>query len=430
MLNDRLGNPARRIVLKNGRIIDPARSFDQIADILLAEGKILRIEETIAADAAEVYDCSGLWITPGLIDVHCHLREPGYENKETILSGTQAAAHGGFTTLVSMANVNPVPHNVDVYEQIQQKIRETAVVRVFQAASVTRDLQGKELTDMASLAALGVKVFSDDGFYIERASVLYKALKLAKKLNVIVSLHEEDASLKAYWPTAYHPVNESAAISRDLEVLRYCGGRMHIQHVSTARSVELIRQAKAEGLEVTAEVCPHHLILTLDTVPWKGTYAKMAPPLRMPEDVEALIQGLDDGTIDFIATDHAPHTEEDKNKAFDLAANGIIGLETAMPILLTKLVYERGYTPAWLFERMSSKPAQIFRLPGGSILEGMPGDLCIIDPECKWEINDNDFVSKGHNSPFIGMEVKGKVAGTLVNGNLVYEGAMPARRIQ
>lgn len=426
MVNEKWNKPSKKIALKNCRIIDPAHCLDQVADILMEDGKILGIGDNLLAGNADVFDCQGLWVTPGLIDVHCHLREPGYENKETILSGTRAAAHGGFTTLVSMANVNPVPDSVEVYEQIQKKICETAVVRVFQAASVSRSLKGQEMTDMASLAAIGVKVFSDDGFYIDRAAILYKALKLAKKLGVTISLHEEDVSLKTYLPTAYHPVNESAAISRDLEILRYSGGKMHLQHVSTARSVELVRAAKADGLEVTAEVCPHHLILTADTVPWKGTYAKMAPPLRSQEDVEALIQGLDDGTIDFIATDHAPHTEADKNKAFDLAANGIIGLETALPILLTKLVYERGYTPSWLFKRMSAKPAQIFCLQGGTILEGMPADICVIDPECRWVIDESNFLSKSHNSPFIGMEVQGRVVGTFVNGHLVYDGAMKA----
>lgn len=427
MAKDNWAGGFQKFILKHGRVIDPANSVDKIADILVINGTVAAVETNIEAADAVVFECHDLWLTPGLIDVHCHLREPGYENKETIVSGTQAAAHGGFTTLVSMANVNPVPHNVEIYQQIQQKIADTAVVKVFQAASVTKDLQGKELTDMASLAALGVKVFTDDGFYIERASILYKALKLAQKLNVIVSLHEEDTSLKSYWPTAYHPVNESAAISRDLEILRYSGGRMHLQHISTARSVELIRQAKAEGLGVTAEVCPHHLVLTLDSVPWKGTYAKMAPPLRMQDDVEALINGLDDGTIDIIATDHAPHTEADKNTAFDLAANGIIGLETAVSILLTKLVNERGFSPSWLFERMSSKPAQLFDLAGGSFSTGAPADICIIDPQQTWQINDHEFVSKGHNSPFIGMDVSGKVVGTLLNGQFVYAGIMPRR---
>lgn len=408
------------VLLKNGWVIDPAQGLNEKRDILISEGKIAEIP-AVLAESVKTIDCSGKWIVPGLVDVHCHLREPGYERKETIETGTRSAAAGGFTTLVAMANVNPVPDNLSTYHKIQKLIKEKAVVRVFQAGSVTKDLRGRDLCDMATLAAEGVKIFTDDGQYIERSAVLYQALKLAKKLDVVLSLHEEDSTLKSYSPTAYEPVNEKAAIARDIEILREVGGKLHFQHVSTKRSVELIREAKQAGLAVTAEVCPHHLTLLIDELECQGTNAKMAPPLRTIEDVEALIKGLDDGTIDIIATDHAPHALDDKNVPFDLAANGIVGLETALPVLLTELVEKRGFTPSWLIERMSYIPAKLFGLSGGSLTKGAAADIAVIDPNANWVIDKEQFLSKGRNTPYHNKPVKGCVMLTFVAGRLVYE---------
>lgn len=418
--------PVENVVLKNGRVIDPVQGHDTIADIIVADGKIAVLGSKVSCEGAKVVDCSGKWVVPGLIDVHCHLREPGFEHKETFETGTKAAARGGFTTIVNMANLNPVPDKLIIYNRIQELIEQKAVVRVIQACSVTKDLKGRDICDMATLAAAGVKIFTDDGLYIDRAAVLYQALKLARKLNVVISLHEEDATLKSYWPTAYEPVNEFAAIARDLEILRVTGGRLHFQHLSTARSVELIRRAKQEGLEVTAEVCPHHLTLTLPDVALQGTNAKMAPPVRSQEDIAELIHGLDDGTIDMIATDHAPHAIDDKNVTFDLAANGILGFETALPLLLTKLVQEKGLPPQWLIKRMSCNPAQVFGLPGGSLAVGAPADICVIDPAREWTIDKNSFLSKSRNTPFHGANVKGDVWLTIVNGNVVFDGRQTA----
>jgi len=415
--------PSPRVLLKNGWVIDPHQNLNKVADILLCDGKISTMGVDLPTDNIQVLDCTGLWVTPGLIDAHCHLREPGGEHKETIATGTRAAACGGFTTVVAMANVNPVPDNLEAYTKILKIIQETAIVRVVQAASVTRGLKGLELCDMATLTASGVKIFSDDGFYIDRAAILYQALRLASKLGVHISLHEEDASLKSYWPTAYDPLGESVAIIRDLEVLRVAGGMMHFQHISTARSVELIRLAKREGLSVTAEASPHHLTLTMDELDMCGINAKMAPPLRTNEDIKELINGLQDGTIDLIATDHAPHVPNDKNKAFDMAANGILGFETALPVLLTKLVFEQGLSPAWLIERMSYKPAKVFGLPGGTLALGTPADVCVIDPSREWTIDSKKFASKARNTPYHGMRVKGRVVFTFVNGHLVYDGS-------
>lgn len=414
--------PAEPVLLKNGWVIDPAQGMERTADIFITGGKVAALTSDSTVNNARVIDCSGKWVVPGLIDVHCHLREPGFERKETIESGTKAAARGGFTTVVAMANVNPVPDKLSIYHKIQKMIAEKAVVRVIQAASVTKDLKGRDICDMATLAAAGVRIFSDDGRYIERASVLYQALKLAKRLNVVISLHEEDASLKSYWPTAYEPVNEVAAIARDLEILRVAGGKLHFQHLSTARSVELIRRAKNEGLDVTAEVCPHHLTLSWPDAAREGTNAKMAPPLRTREDIAELIRGLDDGTIDMIATDHAPHAVDDKNVTFDLAANGIVGFETALPVLLTALVHESGLSPAWLIKRMSANPARIFGLPGGTLEKGAPADLCIIDPLVEWTIDKTKFLSKSRNTPYHGTPVKGGVVATFVAGKIVYNG--------
>lgn len=411
------------IILKNGWVIDPAQGINEKRDVLISAGKIADITSNVVPKAtAKVFDLSGKWVVPGLIDVHCHLREPGYERKETIYTGTRAAAAGGFTTLVAMANLNPVPDNLNTYQKIQKLIQENAAVRVIQVGSVTRDLRGRDLCDMATLAAEGVKIFSDDGQYIERAQVLYQALKLANKLNVVLSLHEEDSTLKSYSPAAYEPVNEMAAIARDLEILRAVGGKLHFQHISTRRSVELIRAAKQEGLFVTAEVCPHHLTLAKDTLEKQGTNAKMAPPLRSKEDVEALIEGLTDKTIDMIATDHAPHALDDKNVPFDLAANGIVGFETALPILLTELVHERGFTPSWLIERMSYFPAKVFGLNGGTLKIGADADITVIDGEVKWVIDKEKFISKGRNTPYHNTSVRGKIELTFVAGQVVYDG--------
>jgi len=409
-------------VLRNGWIIDPAQGINRTADILLSDGMIQEIGPDIASVDAEAVDCAGLWVIPGLIDAHCHLREPGFERKETIESGTMSAACGGFTTLVAMANLNPVPDNANVYRRILDIIAQKARVRVIQAAGVTQDLKGRDLSDMATLAAEGVRIFSDDGYPIERASLLYQALQMSRRLNVIISVHEEDAALKGFWPTAYEPMNEYILLNRDLEVLRAAGGHMHVQHVSAARSVELIRAAKKEGLKVTAEVCPHHLTLTRDDVAIRGANAKMAPPLRGREDIEALLQGLDDGAIDFIATDHAPHTADDKAGPFDQAANGIVGFETAFPVLLTKLVHERGLAPSWLIEKMTVKPAVTMGIPGGTLAIGAPADVCVVDPHREWVVDSAKFISKGRNTPFQGMKLKGRILLTFVGGGKVFDG--------
>ncbi len=409
-------------MLRNGWIIDPLQGINRTADILLSDGVVQEIGPGISAVDAEMIDCEGLWVIPGLIDAHCHLREPGFERKETIESGTMAAARGGFTTVIAMANLNPVPDNANVYRRIQELIAQKAVVRVVQAAGVTQDLKGRDLSDMATLAAEGVRIFSDDGYPIDRASVLYQALQMSRKLNVIISVHEEDAALKGFWPTAYEPMNEYILLNRDLEVLRAAGGHLHVQHLSAARSVELIRAAKKEGLKVTTEVCPHHLTLTRDDVAIRGTNAKMAPPLRGKEDIEALLAGLDDGTIDFIATDHAPHTADDKAGPFDQAANGIVGFETALPVLLTRLVHERGIAPSWLIEKMTCKPAATMGLSGGTISVGSPADICVVDPHREWVVDSSKFVSKGRNTPYQGMRMKGLVRLTFVGGNKVFDG--------
>lgn len=427
---DLRGEMKKMIVLRNGWVIDPAQGLNRTADLLVKDGKIAAIGPDVSNEDAVSVDCAGKWVIPGLIDGHCHLREPGFERKETIETGTHSAAAGGFTTVVAMANLNPVPDNLRVYLKIKDLIANSAVVRVIQAAGVTQDLKGRDLCDMATLTAEGVRIFSDDGYPIERASILYQALVMSRKLGIIISVHEEDASLKGYWPTAYEAMNESIILNRDIEVLRNAGGHLHVQHVSSARSVELIRAAKKEGLHITAEVCPHHLTLTQDDVAMRGTQAKMAPPLRSKADIEAMVQGLDDGTIDFIVTDHAPHTADDKAGPFDLAANGIVGFETALPVLLTRLVHERGMSPSWLIEKMTVKPAKIMGIAGGTLLPGEAADICVVDPLREWTVDSAKFVSMGRNTPYQGARMKGKVCMTFVGGKMVYdetrEEVMPA----
>ncbi len=410
------------LLLKGGWVIDPAQQLDGIRDVFVVDGRIEAVDSTIIQPEAQQIDCSGLWVVPGFIDVHCHLREPGGEHKETIATGTASAARGGFTTVVAMANVIPTPDNVNTYNRIRKLIAENAVVNVIQAASVTKDLRGRDLCDMASLAAAGVTIFTDDGHFIDRASILYQALRMSENLDVIVALHEEESTLRLYDPMAYDPLNETVAIARDLEVMRVAGGNVHFQHISTARGVDLIRKGKKERLNITAEVCPHHITLTKDIISKFGTHAKMAPPLRNEEDVAELLKGLDDGTIDMIATDHAPHSADDKLPPFDTAANGIVGFETALPVLLTKLIHEQGYKPMWLIDKMSSKPGQIFGLPGGNLSPGAIADICVIDPNQEHTIDRNQFASKGRNTPYHKMAVKGIVKLTIVNGQIVFDG--------
>ncbi|EFV43306.2 dihydroorotase, multifunctional complex type [Bilophila wadsworthia 3_1_6] len=421
------------MLLKNGRVIDPSCGRDLQTDILIRDGKIAEIGTCDPAQAECILDCTGMIAAPGLIDAHVHLRDPGLSYKASIATDTYAAAKGGVTHVVAMANVIPVPHTVSAHQMIMERMRKEAKVKATQVASLTQSIQSqniisKELSDIDELVASGVEIFSDDGNCLMDLTVLYKILMKTKEHNMLIMLHEEDEHMKWFEPTAFLHSAESSIVARDLELIRDVGGRrIHFQHISTRRSVELIRQAKADGLSVSSEVCPHHLLLTKAARDIYGTNAKMAPCLQTQDDIEALIEGLEDGTVDIIVSDHAPHTPEDKATELVKAPNGVIGVEVMFPVLLNEFVHKRKFSYSWLLEKLTIKPARLLGLSGGTLNVGEPADVCIFSDR-EWVIKAENFASISRNTPYDGWEVKGCVEMTLVDGKVVYSSGIIENR--
>ena len=421
------------MLLKKGRVIDPSCGRDLQTDILIRDGKIAEIGTCDPAQAECILDCTGMIAAPGLIDAHVHLRDPGLSYKASIATDTYAAAKGGVTHVVAMANVIPVPHTVSAHQMIMERMRKEAKVKATQVASLTPSIQSqniisKELSDIDELVASGVEIFSDDGNCLMDLTVLYKILRKTKEHNMIIMLHEEDEHMKWFEPTAFLHSAESSIVARDLELIRDVGGRrIHFQHISTRRSVELIRQAKADGLSVSSEVCPHHLLLTKAARDIYGTNAKMAPCLQTQDDIEALIEGLEDGTVDIIVSDHAPHTPEDKATELVKAPNGVIGVEVMFPVLLNEFVHKRKFSYSWLLEKLTIKPARLLGLSGGTLNVGEPADVCIFSDR-EWVIKAENFASISRNTPYDGWEVKGCVEMTLVDGKVVYSSGIIENR--
>ena len=421
------------MLLKNGRVIDPSCGRDLQTDILIRDGKIAEIGTCDPAQAECILDCTGMIAAPGLIDAHVHLRDPGLSYKASIATDTYAAAKGGVTHVVAMANVIPVPHTVSAHQMIMERMRKEAKVKATQVASLTQSIQSqniisKELSDIDELVASGAEIFSDDGNCLMDLTVLYKILMKTKEHNMIIMLHEEDEHMKWFEPTAFLHSAESSIVARDLELIRDVGGRrIHFQHISTRRSVELIRQAKADGLSVSSEVCPHHLLLTKAARDIYGTNAKMAPCLQTQDDIEALIEGLEDGTVDIIVSDHAPHTPEDKATELVKAPNGVIGVEVMFPVLLNEFVHKRKFSYSWLLEKLTIKPARLLGLSGGTLNVGEPADVCIFSDR-EWVIKAENFASISRNTPYDGWEVKGCVEMTLVDGKVVYSSGIIENR--
>lgn len=421
-----------RLLIKNGRVIDPYSNKDELSDILVEDDKILKVAENIQEDSDEVLDAAGCFVMPGLIDLHVHLRDPGLEYKENLETGSMAAAKGGFTTIVAMANTLPVIDSGDKISSIYEKAARLSPIHVLQAGAVTKGMLGEELADIASMAACGAAALSEDGKTVMDASLYQEGLRTAARYNLPVLDHCEDAELKGKGvmnecetskkyglPGILNEV-EDRIIQRDIQLARETGAKLHICHCSTKGAVDLVRQGKEIGIHVTAEVCPHHFTLTSEEIPADDTNYKMAPPLRSREDVDALIKGLADGTIDAISTDHAPHAAHEKDKDWRKAAFGIVGLETAVALTITRLV-EPGYlTPMMMAERMSTTPARILGIDKGSLQEGKSADIVIIDPSRSYKIDKNTFFSKGRNTPFHGWDVKGKVKATICDGRIVY----------
>ena len=417
-----------KILLKGGRVIDPSRGYDMVGDVLIDGGVIAAVAESIAAEDAEVIDVSKKIVAPGLIDIHCHLREPGFERKETIATGTMAAAAGGFTSVMAMPNTNPVADNPAAMHYVKNKGEQEGHVHVYPIGAITKGSQGKELAEMASMVEAGAVAFSDDGRPVENSRIMRLALEYNLIFDLPIIAHEEDLDLvdegdmhEGYMSTVLGlrgipRAAEETMIARDIILARQTKAHLHVAHVSTANGVEMIRKAKREGLNVTAEVTPHHLTLTDEAVKTYDTNTKVNPPLREQSDVEALIQGLKEGIIDCVATDHAPHTIEDKVIEFHFAANGISGFETALPLMWHYLVHSGKFTPMEMLRMMSTRPAEIMKLPGGTLQEGAPADIVVIDETLEKTVDGKSFYSKGKNTPYEGVSLKGWPVMTLVDG--------------
>lgn len=420
-------------LIKGGRVLDPADGRDETLDLLIEGGFITRRGKGIgAAKGVQVLDASGLAVMPGFIDMHCHLREPGFEYKETVATGCAAAVKGGITSLMCMANTNPVNDCASVTSYIMEKACEAGLAKVYPVGCVTKGMQGESLSEMGELADSGCVAVSDDGRPVPSGEIMRRAIEYSSIYGLLVIDHPEDLTIagdgvmhEGYVSTMLdlEGIPASAAFSdvaRNIALIKEFGGRVHIAHVSTAMVVDLVRQAKADGVGVTAETCPHYFTLDHEAVMGYDTNAKVKPPLRTAEDVEAVIEGLADGTIDVIATDHAPHHADEKELEFDLAAFGISGLETALALTMG-LVHKGRLSLLQAVSKWTDTPAGITGIPGGSLGKGESADIVLVDLDAQWTVDPDDFLSLGKNSPFAGMEVKGKVAATFVDGRLVYE---------
>ncbi len=438
------------LLIKNARIIDPSQKIDKVGDVLVLDGKIAKIGEKSIASAHKditVIDATGFILSPGFIDLHCHLREPGFEDRETIATGTRAAAAGGFTTICCMPNTNPPLDNRATIDYVKQRTEDEGAIRVLNVGCITKGRQGKELTEMYELADAGVVGFSDDGEPVSSSRVMYLAMEYSRLLNLPIIDHCEDKDLanggvmNEGWVAARLGLKgipaavEEISIARDIALIKLTGARLHIAHVSTEGSVELIRNAKEKRLAITAEVTPHHLTLTDERVmvsPARknkyltyDTNTKVNPPLRTEKDIAALLKGLNDGVIDAIATDHAPHTSADKMCEFGLAAFGISGFETSLGCLMG-LVHKGQLDVITLLSKLTREPAKIIGSRHGELGTLKPGchaDITIFDPAREWTVDSQSFTSKGKNTPFDGYQFKGKVLATIAAGNIVYQDA-------
>lgn len=426
-----------RLLVKGGRVVDPSRDVDEVADIVLADGLIVETGPKLAARGAEVIDASGLIVCPGFIDLHVHLREPGREDKETIASGTRAAAAGGFTAVCAMPNTEPVNDTAGITQAILERARAEGVVRVYPIGAITRGSRGEELAEYGDLREAGCVAVSDDGRPVASARMMRRALEYASAFDLPIIDHCEEPSLAQGASMNEGPVAtmlglrgapavaEAIAVERDVMLAELTGGRIHVAHLSTARSVDAVRRGKARGVRVTAEVTPHHLLLT-DQAVKEAEYdaaTKMNPPLRSEEDRQAVLEGLRDGTIDCIATDHAPHTVDDKKVEFDQAAFGIVGLETAVSLTLDRLVRPGLLALQQLVGLLSTAPARVLALPGGTLAPGALGDLTLLDLDRRVKVDPARFESKGRNTPFGGWALRGGPAMTIVGGRVVWKAA-------
>ncbi len=421
------------ILLKGGRIIDPLAGLDKVGDLLIRDGRIEAISSGIEDNDATVIDVTGKFVVPGLIDMHVHLRDPGYEWKEDIVSGTRAAARGGFTAVACMPNTNPVLDSEQLIAWVKKKSQKQGLVHVYPIGAITKGLAGQELAELGLMRAAGAVAFSDDGMPVMSAEMMRCAIEYAAMFDLPIISHCEDKTLVAevginrgYTATVLGlrgmpNAAEEVMIGRDIILAAMTGGRVHIAHVSTAGGVEAVRQGKARGIKVTAEACPHHFCLTEAETAGYNTNAKVNPPLRTAADVAAVREGLRDGTIDVIATDHAPHSRDEKEAEFTLAPSGISGLETAVGLVFTELVASGVLTVTEAIAKLTARPAALLSVPGGNLSVGAPADVTVIDPEREETVDPAAFLSKGKNTPFAGRRLKGMPVLTVVGGRIVMQ---------
>lgn len=422
------------LVIRGGRVVDPSQDLDRKADLVLEDGRVSKLGDKLKVPrGAEEVDASGLVVCPGLIDVHVHLREPGQEHKETVRTGTMAAAAGGFTAVACMANTVPVVDNASVIDLILAQAERAGFARVYPVGAVSKRMEGEELAEVGEMVAAGAAAISDDGLPVAHPELLRRAFLYAQHYGVPLLQHAEDLSLtgdgvmhEGEWSTrlglpGIPGAAEDSMVARDLMLAGDTGGRYHVQHVSTARSLELIREAKGRGVNVTCEVTPHHLLLTDQGVADSGfsTDFKMKPPLRSEADREALLQGLADGAIDCIASDHAPHHPDEKDVEFSLAPFGILGLETTLSLCLHWLVHGGVISLPRLVELLSTAPARVLGIPGGTLTEGAPADVTLFDPDAEATVDKTRFRSRSRNTPFHGWKLRGKPVATVLGGRRV-----------
>jgi dihydroorotase len=427
----------RPILLRGGRVLDPSSGLDGVGDVLIVDGRIEHAGGAASGadsrDGVRIIECAGAVVSPGFIDVHCHLREPGREDVETIESGARAAAAGGFTAVCAMPNTSPVTDNQAAVGFIVRQAQRAASARVYPIGAISVGQKGESLAEFGEMVAAGAVAVSDDGKPVVSAQLMRSALEYARTFNIPVADHCEEPTLAEGGAMNEGIVSarlglkgipseaEEIMVIRDILLARRTGGHVHLCHMSTRGSVELIRWGKDRGIRVTAEVCPHHLSLTEERVLGYDTHAKMNPPLRTADDVAALQEAVKDGTIDLVATDHAPHHYDEKEREFADAPNGIVGLETALAVLVTHLVEPGVIDFATLIDRMACAPARVFGLPGGTLRRGAPADVTVFDPARAWTVTPAEFVTRGRNTPYAGQTLRGRALVTVVDGRVVHE---------
>ncbi len=424
-------NKFQSLLIRGGRVLDPANDFDGAADVLIVDGKIVKVAPDINYSAQIEYDATGKLVTPGLIDMHVHFREPGQEAKEDFLSGAKAAAAGGFTTVATMPNTSPVVDNAALVRAMVKRAEDVGLVNIKIIGAVTKAQQGQELAEMRDMIAAGAVAFSDDGHFDANAKIFLNALDYLHGTGKVIICHEEETELVAGGvmnegkrsallglkgrPT----VAEDIAVARDVLLAEYTGGRVHIAHISSARAVDIVREGKRRGVKVTAEVTPQHLTMTDDLVNPADASTKINPPLRTQADCDACLTGLLDGTIDAIVTDHSPHAPEEKDREYIYAPSGFPGLETSVGVLLTELYHTGKVDLRTLISKMTAEPAQVFGLDAGTLSVGAAADVTIIDTELAWTVDAKNFYTRGSHSPFVGRELKGRAVATIVRDNLM-----------